>query len=1003
MKSLLATPLSSERFWGFLYFALGIYLLFHPALFQERSYAVALGGGLALLLFRAVPPGSLALLGPAWWLFLLYALLSAPFSLVPALSLQSAGFLFLGTLLYLMGRSQDPASQTRVEVLFLLAAAACAWVALGQWYHGFENLAFRLPGLSGEELKIATAAAHNKRAFGPLVTPGALAALLIFFLPQGFLLALTASGGKRVLFGLLTLLLAAGLGATQSVGAVACLTLSVLALLWLRRRMLWVGAALGLGLLGVGAVLATRGLQSWLWAALHMRLALWQSAWSIFTDHPLFGTGWGTFAEAYQRGGFSLETGSRFAHNLFLQLLAETGLVGLSLFLLAAFQIARRLKPPSRWEGWGVLAGALAFFLFAFVDLPFQMPELVWIFAGLLGRLELSPPKPLSLPSIPLKWVEGALLALLLAAGFLPPFSPEGYCLLAAVLWGLLALFQQKPGDVPWTAGAGALFIVLRAFNSPSALGATRFLEISGFALAFYLILPCLPKPERFFKGFLGLGLVWALKPWWISLRDGSQSLSQWLDFQYSDVQGFLLFQNPKHVGIFLLPLVFFMFGKARPAPRGGSGKGRMEKILGVLAAVFALLTILRLKAMAAVVGLGAGCLVRARGRARFWTGAALLFLALGLGWLRLQDSSSTSLGRIGIWESAVKVWAMDPLFGVGPGAFDGDYHLVKIPRASGVNRYLMDAQVAHNEFLELLVAFGLVGFGFGGWVLWKVWKGAGVRRPALAGLGAASLFDFCFHNPMIALEGAGLAAVSKPRKTALSWGGALLAAGLSVGLFGSALGARALEGRYEAQVAQGRFPEALRCLEYAERVNAWDGRVTLQRADYLERLYLATKDPAWAGEADEAYARALDLEKSDGQLRFKDAERLTRRLSLGPLPALVEAADRAWREARRAMPFNALIRYEEGLFRISLKDGDGALADFQKAVELEPYYAAAWANLGFLLRKKGRKAEARSDFQRALEVYGQWKDARRIAPLERQLVDLTPATVKLLRQEVAR
>src|SRR5207247_2493589 len=97
------------------YVLLGAYLLLHPPMTDPRSTAVALGGGLFLLLFKSLPPSSFSILGYSWVGFLLYALTSSTWSLVPGLSLQSSAFLFLGTLLYLMGRAGDRSASNWIE------------------------------------------------------------------------------------------------------------------------------------------------------------------------------------------------------------------------------------------------------------------------------------------------------------------------------------------------------------------------------------------------------------------------------------------------------------------------------------------------------------------------------------------------------------------------------------------------------------------------------------------------------------------------------------------------------------------------------------------------------------------------------------------------------------------------------------------------------------------------------------------------------------------------
>lgn len=65
------------------------------------------------------------------------------------------------------------------------------------------------------------------------------------------------------------------------------------------------------------------------------RLLMWNSAWQMFVDHPLTGVGLGVYAQRYQAEYISpqaVERGQGHAHNNFLQMLAETGMVGFMAF-----------------------------------------------------------------------------------------------------------------------------------------------------------------------------------------------------------------------------------------------------------------------------------------------------------------------------------------------------------------------------------------------------------------------------------------------------------------------------------------------------------------------------------------------------------------------------------------------------------------------------------------------------------------------------------------------
>src|SRR5262249_18706116 len=157
-----------------------------------------------------------------------------------------------------------------------------------------------------------------------------------------------------------------------SMGALLCLGLVVLALLAWRKAWKSMAVILLLGLAAASWIIWQRNAYSWHLAAFTTKQELLGAAWQLFLKHPLLGSGLGSFGEAYQQAGFNLDTGAKYAHNLLLQLLVETGLTGTLLFGIALVSLLSRFKRPSRWEGWGVMAGVFAFGLFSLVDLPFQ-------------------------------------------------------------------------------------------------------------------------------------------------------------------------------------------------------------------------------------------------------------------------------------------------------------------------------------------------------------------------------------------------------------------------------------------------------------------------------------------------------------------------------------------------------------------------------------------------------------------------------------------------------
>ena len=67
------------------------------------------------------------------------------------------------------------------------------------------------------------------------------------------------------------------------------------------------------------------------------RILMWQSAWNMFKDHPILGVGLGQYTENYQQKYISpqaKEPKLGHAHNNFMQMLAENGIVGFAGFVI---------------------------------------------------------------------------------------------------------------------------------------------------------------------------------------------------------------------------------------------------------------------------------------------------------------------------------------------------------------------------------------------------------------------------------------------------------------------------------------------------------------------------------------------------------------------------------------------------------------------------------------------------------------------------------------------
>jgi O-antigen ligase len=132
---------------------------------------------------------------------------------------------------------------------------------------------------------------------------------------------------------------------------------------------------------------AATGLQDRLW--------MWQAAWKMIQAHPWLGVGLNTFMANYRTYWVGGEWMPRYAHNCYLQVAAETGLIGLAAFLWLLwsmvarwYQAIQRSDPqaPTRMRLIGVSVGLIVFLAQSAIDTNFyalRHAALFWTLAGL--------------------------------------------------------------------------------------------------------------------------------------------------------------------------------------------------------------------------------------------------------------------------------------------------------------------------------------------------------------------------------------------------------------------------------------------------------------------------------------------------------------------------------------------------------------------------------------------------------------------------------------------
>jgi O-antigen ligase len=239
------------------------------------------------------------------------------------------------------------------------------------------------------------------RATGPYPHPNNLA----LYLERVGLVAAALSlsdAGHRKLFLPITLIIAAGLAATLSRGAVLAIVAGgalLLAVLRPPRGWRWfgLGAAVTIGVFAITA--GDRLVSTGTGGVTSSRELIWRSSLRMTADHPIFGVGLDQFldqyAPRYVRPAGWPERYTSHPHNIVLDVWLSLGVAGLALFAAIAFICLRsvlrlrRLGVRTEWTrlalaGAALLAGGAAHGL---VDNGFFLPDLAvltWIAIALL-------------------------------------------------------------------------------------------------------------------------------------------------------------------------------------------------------------------------------------------------------------------------------------------------------------------------------------------------------------------------------------------------------------------------------------------------------------------------------------------------------------------------------------------------------------------------------------------------------------------------------------------
>jgi len=309
-------------------------------------------------------------------LFVLSLLASLVFSYNKITSLKEVYKYIISILLFSSIISVSGEEKNKVIKCMVLASLIISVFAIYQYFFGFQHI---LDYIAKNKITdpFILDYVNVKRVFFPFVTPNVLGGYLAMMIP------LTFTYKNRVWLVIplsLALLLTRSLGGLLSLFAglmiyFYCLKTSLRApkgrsnLFFEKRNLfLLMGISVIIGLVFISRVTIQKQHLQPAFSTM-MRLNYWKDTWEIIKVSPLTGVGLGNFNLAE----------SRYAHNSYLQIWAEMGILGVISFFWLVMAVIKKNKTAA------LLAANSAFLVHNLVDFTFFLPEVAMIWWVILG------------------------------------------------------------------------------------------------------------------------------------------------------------------------------------------------------------------------------------------------------------------------------------------------------------------------------------------------------------------------------------------------------------------------------------------------------------------------------------------------------------------------------------------------------------------------------------------------------------------------------------------
>jgi hypothetical protein len=287
------------------------------------------------------------------------------------------------------------------EKKFLLESQSAGWTNLPpDMFQELkrESVVIRTNGVDVAN-PVIIAKYEKGRVHGTLVYPNALAGIVLLLLPGAVVLVWQSTRNLRrvtwlAAVGLTVFLGLAGLFWSGSKsGWLIALAIGVFWLCRLNwpRRMKWVVV---LALVAGGLLVFGLRFQSYFAkgaTSVGARFDYWQAAARVVAEHPIVGTGPGTFQRPYALLKRPDSEMARLVHNDYLEQFSDSGGIGGLSYAawigLMLWTLGRRVWKAGDWLQFAVFAGLLGWFIQGFIEFSLYVPALAWTAFTLSGSL----------------------------------------------------------------------------------------------------------------------------------------------------------------------------------------------------------------------------------------------------------------------------------------------------------------------------------------------------------------------------------------------------------------------------------------------------------------------------------------------------------------------------------------------------------------------------------------------------------------------------------------